>query len=107
MSTLLTDLTQLLLTCAASSGGELPNYLKLHVLPRLAISPGLQVRQIIIDILLAVTSSHCAYCCNLALLWQLYTLHLRHLVEASRQRLVACRKASSRTWQRERQAPSS
>ncbi|CAK0782799.1 hypothetical protein CVIRNUC_005994 [Coccomyxa viridis] len=42
VSTLLTDLTQLLLTCAAASGGELPNYLKMHVLPRLSIPPGLQ-----------------------------------------------------------------
>ena len=44
MSTLLTDLSSLLLTCADSTGGELPSYLKLHVLPHLAISPGLQVR---------------------------------------------------------------
>ena len=44
MSTLLTDLSSLLLTCAESTGGELPNYLKLHVLPHLPISPSLQVR---------------------------------------------------------------
>ena len=45
MSTLLTDLASLVLVCADSTDGELPNYLKLHVLPRLPISPGLQVRR--------------------------------------------------------------
>ena len=44
MSTLLTDLASLLLTCADATVGELPSYLKLHVLPHLPISPGLQVR---------------------------------------------------------------
>lgn len=44
MSTLLTDLASLLVMCADSTEGELPSYLKLHVLPHLPISPGLQVR---------------------------------------------------------------
>ena len=107
VSTLLTDLTQLLLTCAAASGGELPNYLKLHVLPRLSIPPGLQVCQIIKVVLPAEASMYYAHCCSLALPRQLYAVHLRHLVEGRRQGPVACRKALSRTWQRERRAPSS
>ena len=44
VSTLLTDLASLLLTCADATVGELPSYLKLHVLPHLPVSPGLQVR---------------------------------------------------------------
>lgn len=44
VSTLLTDMASLLLTCAGSVGGELPNYLKLRVLPHLNITPALQVR---------------------------------------------------------------
>ena len=54
MSTLLTDLASLLLTCADATGGELPTYLKLHVLHHLPISPGLQVRQGFDNILTAV-----------------------------------------------------
>ena len=106
-STLLTDLTQLLLTCAASSGGELPNYLKLHILPRLSIPPGLQVCQIIKVVLPAEAFMNYAHCCSLALPRQLYAVHLRHLVEGRRQGPVACRRALSGTWQRERRAPSS
>lgn len=43
MSTLLTEVASLLLTCSGASGGDLPNYLKQHVLTRLPISPRLQV----------------------------------------------------------------
>ena len=107
VSTLLTDLTQLLLTCAAASGGELPNYLKMHVLPRLSIPPGLQVCQIIKVVLPAEASMYYAHCCSLALPRQLYAVHLRHLVEGRRQGPVACRRALSRMWQRERRVPSS
>ncbi len=59
MSTLLTDLASLLLTCAEATGGELPNYLKLHVLPHLPISPSLQVRLMLWHYL-AFTQRHCS-----------------------------------------------
>jgi hypothetical protein len=45
VSTLVTDMASLLLACAGSVGGELPNYLKLHVLPHLSITSALQVSQ--------------------------------------------------------------